>query len=856
MAIITPDDRRRCVTAPWRGDGRFSLALHLFHVMAHQPIQDREEWEEIHDYALTVGRALYRMLFDEASAKLLQHAFHSGHTPPALNLLSTDDPVLALPWELLHDGTSFLVSEGRLDLMRSTIDASFSQFLGPPTQHFKLLVNVSAPRGLELNYEEESYRISKVLSDLCDMITCELGTLDDLVMTAARFAPLGIHFSGHGSPGTLVFETDENEGDRVPIDRVVQRLRTETPSGLPQFFFLASCHGNTPTRISEGHDAGASAAKLHREGVTEVIGYFGPIVEHLSTLAEETLYSAISAGRTTRFAVRQARLTLAVASSSTVEKLAATSAYPGELAYPFAWSQLVFYRRGCEYPLSLPVTPSSYQQAEGSLQRTFQDAGNRRILISGFIGRRTELHSIRRKLRSGQRVFVFQGLGGLGKTTLAVHLLSWLGKPEEVCVVWCQDLSSEVDPAIALVGRLIDYGHLRFGADFDDLLAPLDQKFGGDSARRCRAVLDLLVARVPNLIVYFDNMETLLIGPDKDDHAKEFAEWRSADLLGVWRMLLAFAENTAQLRLLASTRYINSSFPTKYQFPLAPLGRDAIFRLTKWFPALRRLSWRTRAHLAERLAGHPRAVELTNTLVDHALAQWELVRGPWRTPDSSDEKAIANEWEKLVRPALPDVQGRLESNLLLDAIWDRVLTDRAHRMLYRMSLMRGEGRISWNFVEFLGDTEIPTPADEATASLLLRSSLLVVFDEHLPWMPNGVRQRLYGLHPSTLEYVRRRFGDDAKLRQETHYRVGCALTERRPEEDELKKVPAYELYLESEASYHFLESENYSLAATASCKAAKHLLHLGRARQVLQMLQPFQEPHILSELAPHELAYL
>lgn len=854
VEIITPDDRSRRVHAPWRVDRQFSHALQLFHVLAHQPIQNREGWQAIYDYAQTVGRALYDILFDGASAELLQRAFRSGRTPPALTLLSTDDPVLALPWELLHDGTRFLVSEGGLDLMRSTIDGSFSQMLGSPTQHFKLLVNVSVPQGCELNYEEESYRISKVLSARCDMILCELGTLDDLVMTAARFAPLGIHFSGHGSPGTLVFETDENEADQVPIDRLVTRLRTETPTGLPQFFYLASCHGNTPTQNPGGRDAEVSAARLHREGVAEVIGYFGPIVEHLSTQAEEALYSAINVGRTTRFAVRQARLTLATSFGSTGGKPGAAPEYTGELAFPFAWSQLVFYRRGPEHPLTLPDTSSRDQQPEIPLQRTFQDAGNRRILISGFIGRRTELHAIRRRLRRGQRVFVFQGLGGLGKTTLAVHLLSWLAKPDEVCVVWCQELANETDPACALVERLIDYGYQRFGADFEELVAQLDQKVGDGSLRRCRAVIDILVARVPNLIIYLDNLESLLVGPDNHDHAAGFAEWRSEDLLGVWRVLLDYAENTSQLRLLASSRYFNSSIPSKYQFPLAPLNRDAIFRLTKWFPALLRLSWRTRSRLAERLAGHPRAVELADALVDHALEQWESVRGHWRTPDSSNEKAVVAEWEELVKPALPDVQERLESNLLLDAIWDRVLTDRARRMLYRMSLMRSADRWSWYFVRFLGDEDIPTAEDEAIVSLLLRTSLLVVFDEHAHWMPAGVTERFYGLHPSTLEYVRRRFVDDAKLKRETHYRVGCVIMANMElDEDEFTQNPDYEIFMASEASYHFLQSGHYSLAATAGGEAAANILRRGRGRQVLQLLQPFLEPSVLSALAPPSL---
>ena len=40
------------------------------------------------------------------------------------------------------------------------------------------------------------------------------------------------------------------------------------------------------------------------------------------------------------------------------------------------------------------------------------------------------------------------------------------------------------------------------------------------------------------------------------------------------------------------------------------------------------------------------------------------------------------EWDELVGPALPRVQGRLWDDLLLGAIWDHVLDDRAHRMLF------------------------------------------------------------------------------------------------------------------------------------------------------------------------------
>ncbi len=121
-----------------------------------------------------------------------------------------------------------------------------------------------------------------------------------MVETVERETPTGIHFSGHGMPGALQFESDEGLGDEVPVNKVLDDLRRRLPSGqsLPPFFYLASCHGNDPTSPEKENPGSSSAAvQLHRAGVTEVVGYFGPIVDELSTRAEETLYEAIAEGR-------------------------------------------------------------------------------------------------------------------------------------------------------------------------------------------------------------------------------------------------------------------------------------------------------------------------------------------------------------------------------------------------------------------------------------------------------------------------------------------------------------------------------------------------------------------------------
>ena len=102
-------------------------------------------------------------------------------------------------------------------------------------------------------------------------------------------------------------------------------------------------------------------------------------------------------------------------------------------------AQLVLYQRGPARPLSRPVPPGWRRHEEGVLRRTYLDAGERRMLATGFIGRRTDLHRVRRRLRAGGRVFVFQGLGGLGKSTLALHTLPLIAPADACAILWCQD---------------------------------------------------------------------------------------------------------------------------------------------------------------------------------------------------------------------------------------------------------------------------------------------------------------------------------------------------------------------------------------------------------------------------------
>src|SRR5262249_37879044 len=129
------------------------------------------------------------------------------------------------------------------------------------------------------------------------------------------------------------------------------------------------------------------------------------------------------------------------------------------------------------------------------------------------------------------------------------------------------------------------------------------------------------------------------------------------------------------------------------------------------------------------------------------------------------------EWRKMVEPALPKVRERLWANLLLAAIWDNVLDERARRMLFRMSLLRR--RWDWALMRHLGEASEPPEAPEAAAAELARTSLVLREESR-----EG--DAFFSLHPATAEFVRVRFGEEEGLRQETHLRVGTHLEAEAP----------------------------------------------------------------------------
>ena len=107
-------------------------------------------------------------------------------------------------------------------------------------------------------------------------------------------------------------------------------------------------------------------------------------------------------------------------------------------------------------------------------------------------------------MREGERVFVFQGLGGLGKSTLAFHTLPMLGGSNGLMLdLWCQEAEAHEDPLRVLTEQLLDHVGRLFDEGARAGLARAADQAVKDSGRRFLLVLEQVLGAVFGLLNAF-----------------------------------------------------------------------------------------------------------------------------------------------------------------------------------------------------------------------------------------------------------------------------------------------------------------------------------------------------------------
>jgi len=560
------------------------------------------------EYAKT-GQKLYNWL--DGSDRHLQREIDKHWRQGIALAIATTQRLAHLPWEVLHDGKSFLVErKPAIVPIRWVKEESSKQLIiedAPVDRALNVLFMATSPREVEpeLDFEAEEAQVllATKRQPLCLTVE-ESGCLTELGYLLRDYDQGHfdvVHLTGHATfrneEPCFITETEFGEAQYSRAEDIATELQFQ----LPKLIFLSGC--NTGYSRNEGTIPSMAETLLH-QGATAVIGWGQRVRDTDATATAATLYQELSAG-----------MTLTQALALCYQTLLKQQARDWHLLRLYVAQTLpsALVKRGRK-PVPRPSVAAEFIDSEKKLRVATREY---------FVGRRRQLQNCLRVLKtSSQEIGVLiHGMGGLGKSTIAARLCDRLPEHEKL-VCWRQ-----IDES-SLVNKLAD--KLKTSEQRTALRESTDElKY------RLRDVLTQLnqAGEKPFLLIFDDfewNLEHL--------QGKYILKTEVAEILRalVWAIEEAYAQN----RIIITCRYdfetdLNESF---YKQPLESLRKSDLQKKLNRLEAFS--SKGIKPNLIERAKiladGNPRLLEWLNDEIllrsdaEIQLTQLETNSQDWR----------------------------------------------------------------------------------------------------------------------------------------------------------------------------------------------------------------------------------
>jgi CHAT domain-containing protein len=251
------------------------------------------------DYAKT-GQDLYQWL--DQSDRLLSNALRQPRIEELILAIASDAGLAQLPWELLHDGQSFLVLK-RPPVIPirwvATGQAPIAIIHTPQNRPLNVLFMATSPLGVEpvLDYEaEEGQILTATQRTPVNLSVEESGCLRELGYLVRDY-DTGyfdvFHLTGHATYDYRqpYFLTESEYGDRV--DSGAEDLVDALGYPLPPLIFLSGCQ----TGYSSDQAIPSMAESLLKMGATTVLGWGERVRDTDATAAASALYQELATGQ-------------------------------------------------------------------------------------------------------------------------------------------------------------------------------------------------------------------------------------------------------------------------------------------------------------------------------------------------------------------------------------------------------------------------------------------------------------------------------------------------------------------------------------------------------------------------------
>jgi len=412
----------------------------------------RDDWNRMWDQvkspgsfllvAQRVGEALFNSVFPDGSkmrehySTALEGATRDGKgLRIALNITAATDTeelsILALPWEYLYDPDRkfFLACSGRTILTRRIV---LPQAVPPFTARLPLrvLVVISEPHDQKRFGREEAWKYTEQgLQESASQGKIEYRliaqpTFNAVTTEIGSWKPHVLHFIGHGNfqgdkGGVLAFENIYGATDLVDSIKLQQALGGNDL----RLVLLCSCRS---AETDSGDDFSGVTQALVKGGIPAVIAMQFSIPVVSANLLMKAFYTSLAQRQAIDEAVTVARLALFTSDQSVTER---------------DWGIPVLYLQPDSHTLAsgLKKTKIAEETVEVKVPNNLDYISG--VQCANLVGRGEDMIGVAEALREPgvrRRFVTVTGLGGIGKSSLAIESANWHleRKHFSKCVYW------------------------------------------------------------------------------------------------------------------------------------------------------------------------------------------------------------------------------------------------------------------------------------------------------------------------------------------------------------------------------------------------------------------------------------
>lgn len=423
----------------------------------------------LHDW----GEQAFRALFDNKSAGRMFDDATRDYSKLHLKISSDDPRVLAWPWEALRDpDLGFLAQACQVVRQLNTVRDPQELAESLPKDKVNILLVVARPYKRDVRFRTLARPLVELIEREKLPASVELlrpPTFDHL-REHLRDHPGQyhiLHFDGHGAysanapggeytfhgaEGKLVFETEDGEPDLIPAEKLSVLLKECAVPGV----VLNACQSAMTATDSSDPFASVAMALL-KSGMRDVVAMAYSLYVSGAQQFLPAFYRRLFDQGSMAVAVKAGRQEMWQHDKRVCVR--------GEFQLQ-DWLLPVLYQQD---PLNFAFATKAEGVAprESKLPEDLQKDKN----PYGFIGRDSAILELERAMRRKPPAILIQGLGGVGKTTMAKGFLQWLDQTGGLDYPPFWFSFQEIRSAEFVFNRM---GEALFGGNFPSL--PMDKK--------------------------------------------------------------------------------------------------------------------------------------------------------------------------------------------------------------------------------------------------------------------------------------------------------------------------------------------------------------------------------------------